>query len=268
MAKVMLWITEVPVCVASPASWLLTGLVWPCPAEPWSGEKTGRNLALAWIGSYRTLSSFGKDGLHFGVSAISGLGYLPWAYSVTFLLTTSKNTLLGYRLFHPFDVKFVLKNALKSSSSIGAAESENPEFFLNPTLPFFLPGSSQNSQYLSLGFCPKPHKQGGGLPASQPLLLPGAQLSSTNRGVARIMAALPRPGSGSMQGQHTVGSLLLPPVHGTMAQGSKSDDLDAPPSCSPGLGLRPALILVSPLEKRWCDSRLSWLEGGHFWWDQ
>lgn len=65
--------------------------------------------------------------------------------------------------------------SLKSSSSVGAADSENPEpflrLFLNPTLP--LSGSSQNSQYLSLGFCPKPHEQGGGLPASQPLPLPG-----------------------------------------------------------------------------------------------
>lgn len=72
VAKVMLWITEVPMCVASPAGWLLSGLVWPCPAEPWSGEKTGRNLALAWNGPRRTLSSFGRDGLHFGIPAIYG----------------------------------------------------------------------------------------------------------------------------------------------------------------------------------------------------
>lgn len=42
-------------------------------------------------------------------------------------------------------------------------------------------------------------------------------------------------------------SLLFPPVQGTMAQGSTSDDLDAPPSSSPGLGLRSALILVGSI---------------------
>lgn len=58
--------------------------------------------------------------------------FLPWGHYVGFLLTTNKNVFLGYRLFHSFDVHYIKKiiNALKSSSSTGAADSENPAAFL------------------------------------------------------------------------------------------------------------------------------------------
>lgn len=38
VTKAMLWKTEVPMCTSQQRLWLPTGLVRPCPAEPWSGE--------------------------------------------------------------------------------------------------------------------------------------------------------------------------------------------------------------------------------------
>lgn len=58
-----------------------------------------------------------------------------------------------------------------------------------------------------------------------------------------------------------MGSLLFPPVQGTMAQGSTSEDLGAPPSCRPGLGLRPALILSGSIYRH-TEGRLLWRRDG------
>lgn len=81
-----------------------------------------------------------------------------------FLLTTSKDDLLGYHYFILL-MQIPLKiNASKSSNCTGAAERENPEFFLRLSQPSSLPflsESSQKSQFLSHGCGPKPHRQGG-----------------------------------------------------------------------------------------------------------